>query len=74
MGFKCPDPPTSQRAGKEFLNKTIEDLMNVSGRNQIHWLPTNAPLQGENLGFGTYLTRLKIYCISFQNQMYTVCF
>jgi CBS domain-containing protein len=45
MGIKCPDPPTSQRAGKEFLNKTIEDLMNVSGRNQIHWLPANAPLQ-----------------------------
>jgi len=43
MGYSPLDPVSSKRAVKEFLAKTMKDLINVSGRNEFISVKQNAP-------------------------------
>lgn len=45
MAFKNPDPTSSRKAANEFLNKTVGDLIDVSGRDELYLIYDNSPFQ-----------------------------
>jgi CBS domain-containing protein len=69
MGFKYPDSTTGFLAAKQFLQKNIYDLMNVSGRNSIYTLPSTANLQ-DALGL---LSKPDVHRLLIVNSEGTIC-